>query len=129
MTLNLLDTTALVDFSKGVEPVSRRLLSMLADGEDLGVCAINLTEFYAGVPLAAYPVWETFMNALRYWDISRAAATQAGAYRYTYARRGIAINTQDAIIAAVAVEIGATVLTDNPKHFPMPEVSTRSLRL
>ena len=128
MALHLLDTTALVDFSKGIEPVGQRLLSMIAAGESLGVCAINVTEFYAGVRPAAHRLWDAFMDELFYWEISREAAVQAGAYRYDYARQGVSIGIQDAIIAAVAVEIGATILTDNPKHFPMPEVSTRSLR-
>ena len=68
------------------------------------------------------------MAELLYWDISRETAVRAGAYRYIYARQGVAISAQDAIIAAVAVEIGATVLTANPKHFPMLEVVTTTLR-
>jgi predicted nucleic acid-binding protein len=33
----------------------------------------------------------------------------------------------DALIAAVAIENGLTLATDNPKHFPMPELKRLSL--
>lgn len=49
MTRYLLDTTALIDFSKGREPARTRIPQMIAAGDELAVCAVNVAEFYAGV--------------------------------------------------------------------------------
>ena len=40
MTRYLLDTDALIDFSKRREPASSRILSWVDEGETVGVCAI-----------------------------------------------------------------------------------------
>ena len=49
MTRCLLDTTALIDFSKGRQPASSRILRMFEAGDEVGVCAIVVAEFYAGL--------------------------------------------------------------------------------
>lgn len=124
----LLDTTALIDFSKGFPPATSRIKTLLNQGDDLGVCAINITEFYAGLPPGQEPVIDAFLDALSFWPITRAAAIQAGIWRHVYARKGQTLATTDTLIAAVAHEFGAVVLTDNIKHYPMPEAEVRSLR-
>lgn len=128
MTRYLLDTTALIDFSKGREPARSRLLRMIQTGDEVGVCAINVAEFYAGVPPEKRALWDAFVDALGYWEISRAAARQAGCFRYDFARRGQVLSTTDALVAAVAQERGAVIVTSNVKDYPMPEVQLLSLR-
>jgi predicted nucleic acid-binding protein len=127
MTRYLLDTTALVDFSKNWEPARTRILRMIQQGDDLGVCPINVAEFYAGLEPGERELWDEFFEALAYWSISREAARRAGVWRYEYARRGQTLTTADTLIAAVAVEQGAIVLTNNVRHYPMPEVQVQSL--
>ena len=128
MTTYLLDTTTLIDFSKGQEPVRSRLLAMLEAGHTLALCAVNLTEFYAGVPPEQRVQWDEFFSGLPYWDITREAATHAGGIRYEFARRGITLSTQDTLIAAVALERGAVIVTDNVKDYPMAGLQLLSLR-
>lgn len=128
MTRYLLDTTALIDFSKGFPPATQRLTELLEQGNDLGVCAINITEFYAGILPGEEPAIDAFLEALTYWPISRTAATQAGIWRYNYARKGQILSTTDTLVAAAAHAASAVVLTDNIKHYPMPEVNVKSLR-
>jgi len=48
--------------------------------------------------------------------------------RYRFARRGTAVSTPDALIAATALSIDATLLTEPPKHFPMAELRLLSAR-
>ena len=43
MTRYLLDTDALIDFSKGSEPATSHILSWIDAGDTLGVCAICMT--------------------------------------------------------------------------------------
>jgi predicted nucleic acid-binding protein len=124
----LLDTSTLIDFSKGRQPVASRLLSLIEEGETIGVAAICVTEFYAGIPPEHHEFWREFFATFDYWDISRQAAIQAGHFLYSYARQGLTLSTADALLAAVAVEQNAVLLTDNTRDYPMSEVQLRSLR-
>jgi predicted nucleic acid-binding protein len=40
----------------------------------------------------------------------------------TWARKGHTLSLADAIVAAIAIERGCALLTDNRRDFPMPEV-------
>lgn len=127
MSRYLADTSALIDYSKGHEPVRSRLQGLIDAGDEVAVCAVNVTEFYSGLPPTSYPIWNLFFAALPYWPISRNAAIRAGQFRYAYARQGQPLSTMDSLVAAVAEERGATIITRNVKDFPMPEVSVISL--
>ncbi|HEY7061675.1 MAG TPA: PIN domain-containing protein [Chloroflexota bacterium] len=129
MTRYLLDTTALVDFSKGQEPASSRVLGWIHGGDDVGICDVVIAEFYAGVPVADRPRWDALIGALQYWPITRLAARQAGLWRYDFARQGIALATADTLVAAVALERSAVLVTDNPRHYPMPGLRLQSIRV
>jgi len=101
---------------------------MIEAGDELGVCAINVAEFYAGIPPERRSIWDEFIDSLRYWGITRDAASQAGRFRYEFARKGIMLSTTDALIAAVAQERGAVVMTSNVKDYPMREIHILSLK-
>ena len=124
----LLDTTALIDLSKGITAVQARIKELVASGAELGVCAVNVAEFVAGVPPAERTQWIQWLQEFRYWDISHQAAVHAGLYRSVFARQGRTIDTADALIAAVAWSLGATILTDNLEDFPMDDVELQSPR-
>ncbi len=119
MTRYLLDTDALIGFSKQFESAYSLIPRLFRDGDELGVCPINVTEFYAGVDPQHTGVWGNFFTALQYWLISREAAIQAGRWRYQFARRGIQLPTTDTLVAAVAQERQATVVTGNLRDYPM----------
>ncbi|MGH2355569.1 MAG: type II toxin-antitoxin system VapC family toxin [Chloroflexota bacterium] len=122
MSRHLLDTDVLIDYSKGREPAVARIREMLDQGDDLGVCAVNVAEFFAGVPPDDRAYWRTVFSTLTYWPISRAAAERAGMWRKEYSLRGQTLSTADALTAAVAVEHGAALVTRNAKDYPMPEL-------
>jgi predicted nucleic acid-binding protein len=48
----LLDTTVLIDLSKNFGDVLTSLHAVVAAGGILGVCAISVAEFLAGVPVS-----------------------------------------------------------------------------
>lgn len=127
MARYLLDTTALIDFSKGFEPVRSWILALIAGAEVLGVSPVGVAEFYAGLRPEERPEWDEFFGALPHWGISPHAARQAGIWRSEFRRRGIQLATTDVLTAAVALEQQAVVITRNVKDFPMPEVRVRSL--
>src|SRR5947209_6099546 len=102
MTRYLLDTDALIDFSKGVEPAIASILSWIDGSDVVAVCSVPVAEFYAGLSSEQATHWHRFITSLTYWDISSEAAMRAGQYRYTFARAGQSITITDALLAALA---------------------------
>jgi predicted nucleic acid-binding protein len=119
MARQLLDTTSLIDFSKGFEPTTSYIKHLIASGDEVGICPVIVAEIFAGLPPQKHQDWDEFFKALLFWPISYAASEQAGRWRYMFARRGIQIAMMDSLVAAVADEVGATIVTSNIKDFPM----------
>ena len=119
MARQLLDTTSLIDYSKGFEPSMAYIKHLLASGDEVGVCPVVVAEFYAGLPPDRHQEWDSFLSSLRFWPISYAASVQAGTWRYAFARRGVQLAMTDSLVAAVANEVGGTVVTTNGRDFPM----------
>jgi predicted nucleic acid-binding protein len=129
MARYLVDTTTLIDFSKRAEPQASRLLALLEDADhDVGVCAVVVAEFMAGVIADQREPWQRFLRTLTYWETPLAASSRAGRERYDYARLGQQITTADALIAATARAHDAVLITDNARHYPQPDLRTISLR-
>jgi predicted nucleic acid-binding protein len=124
----LLDTTALIDFSKGFEPAKTKILNLIDSGETLAVCSVSMAEFATGLSAEERDQWQEFLGGLAYWDISAGAAFQAGVWRHEFSRQGVQLSTTDALIAATAWQHGATIITNNLKHYPMSEVTLMSAR-
>src|SRR5947209_15601514 len=99
MTRYLLDTDALIDFSKGVEPAASLILSWIDGTDTVAVCPITIAEFFAGLSSKQTGEWEPFVAALDYWDISREAAMRAGQERFKLARTGRSVTTTDMLLA------------------------------
>ncbi len=126
MTRYLLDTDVLIDFSKGIEPVTERLLTWIDSTDIVAVCAISVAEFCTGLTPNQAAQATPFLYSLTYIEISRSAAVRAGQNRYAFARAGITITTTDALLAAR--EYAAILVTSNIKDFPMEDVSLLSIR-
>ena len=118
----LIDTDVLIDAARGKNPAQARLLQLIANGDELGVCAIQFTEFYSGQARGRQPHWDAFLDQLTLWPITHGAALRAGIYRRSCALMGVAVLTPDALNAAVAWSVGAAVLTGNVRDYPMPDV-------
>src|SRR5713101_1026672 len=109
----VLDTTALIDFSKGFEPSKSKILNLIDSGEQVALCCITVAEFATGLTHTERERWQEFLGALPYWDISNEAAFQAGIWRYEFSRRGVQLSTTDALVAATAGQHQAIVITNN----------------
>jgi predicted nucleic acid-binding protein len=127
MTRYLLDTDAVIDLSKRREPAFSRILAWIDQGETVGVCAITVAEFAAGLSVEQLSEWEEFLSSLTYWEISLHAAVRAGQDRYSFARQGKAISITDCLVAACSRELDALVVTGNVKDYPMADVQVSSL--
>jgi len=118
----LLDTSVLIDvlrFRRG----RRELLAELArGGHRLATTALNVAELYAGMRPQEEKRTEAFLNALDCYELTPGAGRLAGSLKNKYARKGRALTLADTIVAAIAMERRCTLMTDNRKDFPMPQL-------
>jgi predicted nucleic acid-binding protein len=124
----LLDTSALIDYSNGVSRAVLTIDSMFAAGDWLAVCDVVVAEFMTGIAPQDRENWNKILEAFEYLTISWQVALRAGYDRYDFTRKGVTVSTPDALVAAVAREYGATVVTDSARHYPMEDVHVISIR-
>ena len=117
----LLDTSFLIDFLRGRQAAKVRWDALVREGVLLGCCAVNVEEVYAGMKPGEEEITASFLNALRYFPLSRAAARKAGEYRREYRLRGVTLHTPDALIAGVCAVFRLALVTRNVDHFPMKD--------
>ena len=65
---------------------------------------------------------EALLQSLEYYEISWNVAKQAGLLKRDYSKKGQTLSLTDTTIAAVALEYNLTLITDNVKHYPMPQL-------
>jgi predicted nucleic acid-binding protein len=112
----LLDTTVLIDHARGVAGAPELLAELFGQPDDLLVCDVVVAEALSKGSDTEVVVIGTLVRALEYVATHPEAARWAGE-----ARRGrLATGPRslaDAIIAGVATDLGATVVTRNPQDF------------
>ncbi|HEX5499235.1 MAG TPA: type II toxin-antitoxin system VapC family toxin [Thermomicrobiales bacterium] len=118
----MLDSTVLIDAGRRREPALSWFQDALRRPDEIGVSAITIAEFFSGLRPPQRNEWQTLLEDVTHWDVTRAIAIQAGIFCYDFARRGRTIFTPDALIAATAVIGGAALVTANVRDFPMPEI-------
>jgi predicted nucleic acid-binding protein len=59
---------------------------------------------------------------MEYLETRESTAKLGGELKYNWAKKGYALSLTDTLIAAVAIENGFAIATDNVKDFPMPEL-------
>jgi predicted nucleic acid-binding protein len=77
---------------------------------------------YAGVREHESAVTGAFLSALKFYPVTAAIAKAAGLLKRDWGRSGHALGYADVTLAAVAIQSDLGFLTDNRKHFPMPEL-------
>jgi predicted nucleic acid-binding protein len=89
----------------------------------LACCSINVSEVYAGMREKEAGRTERFLRDLEFFKIGWEVARDAGLLKRDYSRKGRQLSLTDATIAAVCIANGLTLMTDNIKDFPMPELT------
>jgi predicted nucleic acid-binding protein len=123
MAAFLLDTCVIIDALNNKRGRPGLLLNLVRSGHVLACCPINITEVYAGMRPKEEAATQELLASLQHLPITPAAARMAGEFKRDYARKGTTLNLGDVIIAAVAIQHQATLLTDNIKDFPMAGLS------
>ena len=112
----VLDTTLLIDHSKGRPGVAELVESLFAESSDLYTCDVVVAEALTGGDEVQRAMIESLIRAVEYVATPPDAAVWAADSRR---RRGAfgPRSLADAIIAGVAWFNDATVVTRNPRHF------------
>ena len=118
----LLDSGLLIRHLRGL-PEAVRLLRGLGRRERLAIAAVSRLEIHAG--MREHERYKTQKLLSRFVTLEMGAdiADRAGDYIQEYRSRGVALSVPDAIIAATAIQHSLTLVTFNPKDFPMPGLS------
>lgn len=127
MTVFLPDTSTIIEVLKASRERRKHLLALLAQGHTLACCAVTVAEIYSGARPQEMSATEEFLTELLWLNMPFAVARKAGALRYEWRSKGITLTTPDTMIAATALHYGLTLITENRKDFPMPELSIHTL--
>ena len=122
MTARLLDSSVIFDVLNGKRGRRELVANLVRNGSILACCPVNITEVYAGLRDHERPGTEAFLSALKFYPVTCEIAKAAGLLKRDWARRGHTLSLADVTLAAVAIENKLGFLTDNHKHFPMPEL-------
>jgi len=118
----LLDTNIIVDALRKRNQRHLLVEALLNEGQPLASCPVTLTEIYAGMRPSEEKPTRAFMKSLLFLAITEDIAEHAGRLKARYSKQGRTISFQDASIAAVSIAYGCTLVTENTKDFPMPEL-------
>ena len=113
----MLDSSFLVRFGRGSRLETEWLQGHSNSTDVIGHCAVVVAEIYAGAHPAEREGWRELFGALTAWPTLLEDAVTSGIWRYDLARQGFQIHLGDALIAAVARRVGATVVTHNVRDF------------
>ena len=123
MTRFLLDTTLIVDVLNDRRERAALLESLVEQRHFLACCAVNVAEVYAGMHASETRQTEQLLRKLDYVPIRWQAARLAGEIKQEWKSKGKTFTLMDTTIAAVCITESLTLVTDNRKHFPMPELT------
>lgn len=113
----LLDSTVLIDHANWHEAATRLLRRLVEDGHDLYTCDVVTCESLSkGGPDEIRHI-QVLLDALEYVSTTPETARRAGTARRERRAAGGRRALGDALIAAVADDLGATVVTRNDRDF------------
>jgi tRNA(fMet)-specific endonuclease VapC len=117
----LLDTNICIELLRGREAGLFKRLSLMSPGE-VAISSITLAELQYGVMKSSNPAKHAtllmqFCAPLEIMSFDHATAGVYGRIRATLEHKGIPIGPLDTLIAAHALSLDATLLTNNIREF------------
>ena len=114
----VLDTTVIIDYAIGYQPGEELVDRLFAQSEELYVCDVVTCESLSKGRTEELRLTRSLLDALEFVALSPDGARWAGDRRRERIESGRGKpSTADALIAALASSLGATVVTRNPKDF------------
>jgi predicted nucleic acid-binding protein len=118
----LIDTTFIIDVLDGDLPARRRLSRLYEDGDQVYVNEVAVCEAATGAPLHPDPALVALIRPFEFIQPGPESALDAGRWRAEARRRGRTLSLPDALIAAAAHAVEATILTRNVRDFALTPV-------
>ena len=124
----LLDTSVLIDALRSRNARRELLARLVNEGHHFSTTALNIAEVYVGVREEESGFTTSFLDSLECHDLTASSGRLAGMLKNVWARKGRTLSLTDTIIAAIAIENDCSLVTDNRKDFPMPELKLYPLQ-
>jgi predicted nucleic acid-binding protein len=113
----LLDSTLLIDHANRDEPAATLLKDLYSEAHELYTCDVVTCETLSQGDATHLRHLRALLDSLEYIATSPEAARWAAASRLARHRAGGKLGLGDSLIAGVAAELGATVVTRNRPDF------------
>jgi tRNA(fMet)-specific endonuclease VapC len=114
----LLDTNFIIGLLRGAQPYWN-YLEQLLDRTLPSISTVTRAEVYAGCHPIEEPQTRRLLDCFVALPVKTEVADRAGRYVYQYARLGITLHLEDALIGATAISDELILVTRNVNHFPM----------
>lgn len=115
----VLDTSFLIDHLRGEPPAVDRLRAIYESGDDPLITEIVAAEIWSGWRAADEAAIDALLRFLEFVQPGPEAARLAGTWRAQARAAGRTLGLMDALIAATAHHLDATVLTRNVRDFAL----------
>lgn len=127
MTDHLLDTNVLILALRSDRKALDFLDALDRKRERVCISVATRTEILAGMRSREEERTMDLLDSLENLTVDEAIADQAGRLIYQHARQGTQLSFPDALIAATALRHDLTLVTTNPRHFPVPDLRLHPL--
>ena len=114
----LIDTSVLIDFLRGVDAAAT-VLERCREVAPLHASEVTRLEVLAGMRDHEELATRSLLSIVTWHPVDAAVAERAGALGRTWLPSHGGIDSADLAIAATCMEIDATLVTKNVRHFPM----------
>ena len=94
---------------------------LLAAGDATLISTVSMAEILAGAKPDEREATERLLSVLEKIPVSESIARYAGDFLRAY-QRNHGLELGDALVAATALDAGATLFTRNVRHYPMPQI-------
>lgn len=124
----LLDSDLLIWHLRGTRTAVERVVELSGRGR-LGLSAIVRAEVLQGMRESESDATYRLLDACETFPVDEAVADRAAELVRTYRSRGVTLHLPDALIAATALEAKLPLYTCNARHYPMPGLDLREVRV
>lgn len=119
----LLDTSFAIDFLRARPAALERMERLVSAGDEPYINDVILCELATGTRPNETGALDAFVNGMEFVQPGPVVARLAGVWRGAARARGETLSVPDALIAATADALGATVLTRNERDFALTPVA------
>jgi|SRR3989338_1080120 len=117
----ILETSFVIDFLQGDEDAISKMQSLIYEGVPYEIASPTIFELWGGLQNLEKPEKEqqkilSLMQGIAVFPLDEESAKIAGTIDGQLAKKGLAINTEDSMIAGIAIKNNKKILTRD-RHF------------